>query len=287
MSERFTTPVGRFLQGDAFKAQDKDQQGQPRVVKQGPNAGQPNPQYFIGLAIPKTPGVATWQQEPHAFFQTVARVGMTDFPGGQTQRPDFAWKIRDGDSAIPNKAGRIPNQQEGFAGHWVCAFASSYPPKCFARPNYAATDQITDPARIKRGHYISINGSVSGNGNMTSNPGVYLNLDMVSWEGFGPEITSGPDANDAFAQAPQLPAGASAVPVGAPAPTPAPVAPVPAAAVVTPPPYAGFMTAPTPPLPPINLGHVMLPPANGATYEQMTASGWTDALLVQHGMMAV
>jgi hypothetical protein len=24
---------------------------------------------------------------------------------------------------------------------------------------------------------------------------------------------------------------------------------------------------------------------NGATYEQMIAAGWTDALLVQHGMM--
>jgi len=30
----------------------------------------------------------------------------------------------------------------------------------------------------------------------------------------------------------------------------------------------------------------MLPAANGATYEQMIAAGWTDAMLIQHGMMA-
>lgn len=29
----------------------------------------------------------------------------------------------------------------------------------------------------------------------------------------------------------------------------------------------------------------MLPAANGATYEQMIAAGWTDELLLAHGMM--
>lgn len=31
--------------------------------------------------------------------------------------------------------------------------------------------------------------------------------------------------------------------------------------------------------------HVMLPAANGATYEALIAAGWTDASLIQHGMM--
>jgi hypothetical protein len=30
----------------------------------------------------------------------------------------------------------------------------------------------------------------------------------------------------------------------------------------------------------------MLAAANGSTYEQMIAAGWTDALLVERGMMA-
>jgi hypothetical protein len=288
MSERFTTPVGRFIQGDCFAPQTKDQSGQPRVVKSGPNAGQPNPQFFVGLAIPKSPGVIDWRQEPDPFFQSVLRVGQQDFPGGQTQRPDFAWKIVDGDSPTMNKSGRIINTIEGYAGHWVCRFQSSYPPKCFSRQiGYAASDQISDPAAIRRGHYITVNGSVTGNGNMTNNPGVYLNLDLISWEGYGPEITSGPDAAAAFATAPALPVGVSGAPV-VPAPTAAPVAvPVPAP-TASPAPYAGFMAPPAVPAPPpvsAVPAPMMLPAAGGATYEQMVAAGWTDALLLQHGMM--
>lgn len=59
-------------------------------------------------------------------------------------------------------------------------------------------------------------------------------------------------------------------------PAPAPVTPSPSSP--PPPPYSGYM-ATTP-------ARVMLPAANGATYEAMIASGWTDAMLVQQGMMA-
>ncbi len=323
MSERFTTPVGRFIQGDCFKPQDKDMQGNPRVVKSGPNAGQPNPQFFIGLAIPKTPGVVDWKQEPHPFFQTVVRTGQQDFPGGQHAWPQFAWKIIDGDSPALNQRGRAWNTIEGYAGHWVCRFGSSYPPKCFARcDGYEAHNQITDANRIRRGHYLTINGSTSGNGDTTGKPGMYLNLDLISWEGYGPEITSGPDANEAFgAAAPALPAGASAAPqvaggaafppfaaspAVAPGASPTPPVPAGASAAPTSPsnpapqpvPYAGFMATPAPavpapaappPAPPVNTaypGRMMLPPAGGASYEAMIAAGWTDATLVQHGMMA-
>ena len=42
----------RFVQGDLDTPQDKDAQGALRVVKTGPNAGQPNPQYFVAGAVP-------------------------------------------------------------------------------------------------------------------------------------------------------------------------------------------------------------------------------------------
>lgn len=304
MSERFTTPVGRFVQGDPFKANTTDRTGAPRVVKTGPNAGQPSAQWFVALAIPKTPGVADWRQEPHPFFQTVQRVAMAEFPGLQWQRPNFAWKIQDGDSPLMNEAGRVINQIEGFAGNWVCSFTTSAAaPKCFARPDYAAHQQITDTARIKRGDYIMIDGNCAGNGQMVSNCGVYLNPDLISWEGYGQPIVSGPDAAATFGgAAPVLPAGASAVPVLAPAGAGAPPAypvTVTTAGPVAPPPYAGFIQTaqgqtpvvtpvmpPAPPVPTYVPAHVMLPAANGATYEAMTALGWTDALLIQHGMMA-
>ena len=53
-------------------------------------------------------------------------------------------------------------------------------------------------------------------------------------------------------------------------------------------PYPEFVTgaAGTPPAPPPAAPvRQMTPAAQGATYEQMIAAGWTDELLIQHGMM--
>lgn len=73
-------------------------------------------------------------------------------------------------------------------------------------------------------------------------------------------------------------AGHMAQPVVMAPAAPPPAPPAPPAAPPAPP--------PTPPAPPPAPGRVMLPAANGQTYEAMLAAGWTDALLVQHGMMA-
>lgn len=91
-----------------------------------------------------------------------------------------------------------------------------------------------------------------------------------------------------------LPASPPPVP-GVPTPA-ASTPPVPGAAPATPspsnpvpPPYDGYMAtgaAAPPPAAPAAPVRTMLPPANGATYEAMIAAGWTDAMLVQHGMMA-
>lgn len=74
-------------------------------------------------------------------------------------------------------------------------------------------------------------------------------------------------------------------PPAPPAPTPAAYTPpVPAVPPATPspsspppPPYAGYMGA---------TARVMLPAAGGFTYEQMIATGWTDAMMIEKGMMA-
>lgn len=206
MADRFTTPVGRLLQGDPFTAQDKDMTGAPRVIKRGPNAGQPNPQYYIGVGFRKDD-----PQWP-IFRAQVDRVAQAAWPQGQWQWPTFAWKIIDGDSPERNRKGRPWNSIEGFPGHWVCRFASSYPPKCFHAGRYQPADQILDKNTIRRGYFVRVNGSMEGNGE-TDNPGIYLNLDLVELAGYGPEITSGPDVGGAFAQPGALPPGASATPV--------------------------------------------------------------------------
>ncbi len=67
--------------------------------------------------------------------------------------------------------------------------------------------------------------------------------------------------------------------MAAPAPQPA-AAPPPLPAAAPPPPPAAA------PPPPPAAARVMLPKAGGASYESFIANGWTDALLVQNGMMA-
>ena len=352
---RFTSPVGRLVQGSVDEPQTKDAQGNPRVIKTGPNAGQPNPQYFIAVAFPK----ADPQGEFAAFWQVLVAQAAADFPnlfpqgpGGQCVHPNFSFKYIDGDGRDTN--GKANSEKEGFAGHHVIRFASSYPPRCFHAGRYAAHEQIQEKGAIKRGYFIRVNGSVEGNGN-AQRPGLYVNLDMVELSAYGPEIVSGPDASQAFGGGPAaLPAGASAAPLASPsaptgaypaappagnvptapaapayAPPAAPPAPVPAAppaaaggypaaaspapASAPPAPYAGFMAPgapaplaaapaaaapyppatsapPAPPSAPVataspTSGPQLTAAANGSTYEQLIAAGWTDDTLRQHGLM--
>ena len=48
----FTTPVGRLVAGSLYKGQDKDAEGRPLVVKNGPQAGQPRLDFYFAIAIP-------------------------------------------------------------------------------------------------------------------------------------------------------------------------------------------------------------------------------------------
>ena len=303
----FTTPVGRLVGGSLYKPSTTDAEGKPLVTKTGPNAGQSRVEYYIAIAIPK--GAEThWGQT--AWGAPIWAAGHAAWPGGQAQHPTFAWKIEDGDSTIPNKKGKKPCDREGFPGHWILRFGGGYAPSVW---NSDGSAPIQEQDAVKPGYYIQIRGSVSGNGS-ASQPGIYLNHDKVALAGFGPEIRTGEDVGQAgFGKGVDLPAGASRVPVGgmaegaAPAPAPAPVAP-PVAAPVAPPvappaadpapvavaPHPGFLTAAPPPpvaappaaAPPAAPARVMLPGAGGVAYEAFIASGWTDALLVQHGKMA-
>ncbi len=100
---------------------------------------------------------------------------------------------------------------------------------------------------------------------------------------YGPEIISGPDVSACgFGQSP-LPPGASAVPLAATAPLPVDngfSAPTPTIPVIPNVAFAGIVTPP-PPAP----VRTMTALAQGATYEQLIANGWTDALLVSQGLM--
>lgn len=289
-SNQFLTPVGRLVQGDAMEPQTKDQQGNPLTVKTGPNAGQPTQRFFVALAFAKTdPGFAALRAQ-------MTQVARTAWPqwfdaNGNCTHPKFSWKIMDGDGVDDN--GKPNASKEGFAGHWVVKFSSSYPPKCFYVGRYQPNEQIQDKMAIRRGYYVRIGGTVEGNGN-PQKPGLYVNLNMVELVAQGKEIVSGPDAASVFGAAPvsALPAGAIALPG-----QPAAVAAVPTPAMMTPQAPAPVMPAPLPvaPVPAFTAPppaaaapvYQMTAKANGATRDQFIAAGqgWTDELLRQHGYM--
>jgi hypothetical protein len=222
----FLTPVGRLVQGDPFEAQTKNMQGQPLMTQ----SGQPTQRYFIAVAFPKT--------DPNfpAFYQKLVEVARASFPTlfnaqGQCTHPRFSFKLADGDGVDDN--GKSNATKEGFAGHWVVKFSSSFAPRCFHAGHYQPHEQIQDPKAIQRGYFVRVAGTIEGNDN-PQKPGLYVNLSMVELAGVGPIISSGPDASAVFGSAaPQLPAGAQPLPMNAAAaPTmPGFTPPAPAAAV--------------------------------------------------------
>jgi hypothetical protein len=287
-AKKILTPVGRIVAGDCFKGSDKDANGNPRTIKSGPNAGQPTTQYFIGLAIAKTdPG---WP----ALEQAIDAAAREAFPSlfdaaGKCVRPDFARKIVDGDSQIPNQNNKRPCDKEGYPGHWVVSFSTSFAPGCYTK---GGAERIMDTTAIKKGDYVRVDGSVKGNDN-AQKPGVFLNHNMVEFCGHGTEIVSVPDAAAVFGGAPvtALPAGASEIPT---APTTPPVAGGPGSATAAVQPAPDFLNGPA--ISPAVTGAV-LPTApapapvaetkylfNGVAYTkaQLIAGNHTEAMIASY-----
>jgi len=288
----FTTPVGRFVGGDLFTPRDEDMFGKPLTTQKG----EPRVEYVIQVAFPKSdPAISSiWQQ-----IYNVAKEGFPSlFASGQPPA-GFSFKMVDGDSTIPDQRGRKPVEKEGYAGHLVLTFKSSFAAKVYDQH----VNPILDPKTIKRGDYIRVNAICKSNGSV-SKPGVYLNHTMVQLCGYGEEISVGPDAHQVFAETAQLPVGASVTPVapahlpsnGAPAAgtafappvtAPPPVAAPPAMPQLgAPVPHLGFgmpqnITAPAPPPPPPPVAKQTKPGA--PSYEALVQAGWTEQHMRQAG----
>lgn len=204
------SPIGRIVEGDPWTAQEKDANGQLRVIKTGPKAGQPNPQFYIGLAVPK---LVNGQPNPdfqafYAFVDQVARASWPNlFPnGGPCIRQDFAWKVRDGDGF--SREGKPLKDKPGFAGHWIISFASSFAPEIVVETSPGVYAAITDKELVKRGYWGRVGASISSN-ESTQTPGLYLNLEKFELKGKGEVIATGLSAAQAFGQS-----AATAVPEG-------------------------------------------------------------------------
>lgn len=194
MSEKFLTPIGRLVGGHPKVRRGVEKDGKPVMQADGVT---PATEAYFGLAIPKTAGL-DWKQEP--WGQAIVRAAAIGWTGGQPNLPGFAWKITDGDSTIPNQAGNIPNQREGYPGHWVLNLSTRLMIKCFHVGNYCEmTGQIADPNEIKPGDYGRVFLEAKANFPAQS-PGVYLNPSMFELSRAGELIIldSGPSASEVF-----------------------------------------------------------------------------------------
>lgn len=298
----FTTPLGRLVSGDAMKkhlATDDNQQ--PVLIKTGPNAGQQREDYYVGVAIPKTPNV-DWKQEP--WGQQIVTAANAGFPHlidnqGTNLNPNMpvALKVIDGDSTFPNKAGNKPCDKEGYPGHWVINAATSG----MSARLYKWSQQQQKPLplpegdEIKRGYYVQLNAKVDPNGS-AQQPGVYITPSMICMIAYGEEIYSGPNADDAgFGMNGALPSGASLTPVGGVAPTggqPAQQPPVQPAQQPAVQPAHDLANGPGAAITPPPLDEVTPPPVDDPvlTYngqqrkksEWLAMPGWTEAMVNQH-----
>lgn len=282
-------PVGRLLKGSLYKPQDKDADGKPLVIKSGPNAGQPTVKFYFALGIPK--GTEKHWAET-AWGAKMWAIGHAAFPQ-QAQSPSFAWKVIDGDSTLANTKGTKPCDSEGFPGHWVVSFSSSFAPKIYGDGGKVV---FTEPDQVKLGHYVQVLGTVDSNGS-TQRPGLFVNHSMVCFIEFGPVIHTGPDAASVGfeAQRSTMPSGGFTPPVPPASTGIAPPVPmVPAATPVTPAappvtpvvPNPAILTQGLPHAVPASPAVVMLPAAGANTYESFIAAGWTHAQLVQNGFIA-
>lgn len=314
-----TSPVGRIVAGSLYRPNDKNFDGQPLVYKTGADAGKPRVQFFFAIAIPKKPGENHWANTEWGSQIWVA--GHKAFPQA-AQRPDFSWKIDDGDSQIPNKRNKKPCEQEGYPGHWIIKLSNGFAPTIYQQQG-SQWVQITEPEFVKPGYFIQVAFSVDGNGQQ-GNPGVYLNPGMVCFRGYGPEINFGPNVEEAGFGAAPLPAGASLVPLAAASMPAAPGSPGASSYVPQPPAPPAAQTAPPVPVYP-NPGFVQVPPnpssassvgsqstpagltpppppatnvfpsntrrmtaaAGAVSYEAYVAAGWNDAQLIANGLMTV
>lgn len=259
-------PVSRMI-GGSLKEMHPRTEDDGKTPKLGAD-GKPLMVCNFGVAIPKTPGHTHWSQTP--WGAEMLNIAKTAEPV-LYQSPAFAYKVVDGDDARPNKNGKAPASQTGYAGHWVLWFSQGWMP---AQCNADGSVELA-PGAIMPGMYVQVQGDVASNGaKPPKTPGLYLNPKAVALVADGERIaTESVDTTKCgFGQA-ALPPGALPIQpavtgfpgVAAPAPLP------PAVPVV---PNAAFMQPPPPP-PVVPAGPVMTAAAQG-TWQQYRDAGWSD-----------
>lgn len=302
----FTTAVGRVVAGSVSELQTHDfKTGAPLTIKKGPKLGQATTKLYFALAIPKN-GTQHWASEP-TVGAVLWKAAHDAWGADMCKRPDFAFKVTDGDSQVVNRENNKPCDNEGWPGHWIFHFGQPSKAALYngLPPNNvpgSVPPPLVAPLEIKRGYWVQVSGTIASN-ETSGNPGMYLNPQMVALRGYDKELSRGPNVATAGFNAPgaaAMPAHVSTTPIGGTMPAPGHPAvatpPIPGTTAAPPlpvvpnPGFPGNAAAPPPPgpaapPPPAGPQFVMTGTAGAFTREQMHAANWTDAAMIAAGHM--
>lgn len=207
-------PPSRLIGGSLYTGVTKDDKGQPLTFSDG----SPRTQYSFGIAIPKGQE-QHWNQTP--WGAKLWQAGASAWPAIH-QTPTFAWKVKDGDSTVPNKKGNRPCDQEGHPGHWIVWLSGSFAPRI--TKDQGRTEFI-EPNAVKPGYWVEVFANTASN-NRNDSPGMYLNYSVINFVGYDTEIqlANAVDATAVGFGQQAAPAHVSAAPVATMQQPPAPAA---------------------------------------------------------------
>jgi len=272
MSVEILLPVGRMVSGSVYKGFPV--LNQKTKMQELTRSGEPRVSFNIMVAILKG-AEQHWNQTE--WGAKVWAEGAASFPAHHA-RPDFFWKIYDGDQPWINDDGEAIIQPER-KGCWVVRANRGWAPLvCNEKGETLTTEDAVVP-----GYFVQVVIGVQGNGSAQS-PGIYINPEIVALMGYGEKVQTGQVDPKKFAFGGALPPGASATPVASfnPAPVAKPTPVVPNYAVLQPP--APPVVIAPPPAPPVPVGPQMTALAQ-ASYEAYIGAGWTDEQLRANGLM--
>lgn len=261
--------VGRLVRGSICKEfKSKKQFAEERVFRSGPLKGQRRPDFWFEVAYKK--GAEKHWSETE-WGAKIKEVAVSNWGAQVASHPSFSWKITDGDSTVPKSTeeGALPPCQiEGFAGHWVVSYNTSFPPIKTCDLKGKEIDQDF----IKLGDYVEVLCCITQN-DYAAKPGLRIEPKAVAFRERGLPIESviEVDLAEAGFGAARMPAGAELM---SQASTAADMTPPPA-----PTPYEAILTPP-----PAPAAKRMTPKAT-ASYEAYISIGWTDDVLIAQGLM--
>lgn len=207
----FNTPVGRIVWGHPLKPQDKTDDNNQKVLKDGV----PIKRWAWGVAIPK----ADFERDvwPHLFAEA-----SKGYPQGVP--PTFSYKYKDGDDPAPTwnngKQGKPLAERPGHQGCYILSVSTELAPPSVVRFDKGFYHQI-QAEQIKTGDYIAM--TVIAKWHAGQSPGLYINPGVIVQAFEGDAIDTGGfdiDPTKSFGAAPQFAMPAGARPLGS-APPPA------------------------------------------------------------------